>query len=90
MKTIEPSANAHSWPRHAVKSIECRKRDLVLRITDWTRDKHEPAYDVEVYVGGVYDWNLSETFTTRNGGRTKKQARAEAVAFAAKRIADLL
>jgi hypothetical protein len=90
MKTLTPSRNAHKWPRKAEKSVECRKRDLVIRITDWTDDKDEPAYDVECYVGGVYDFNLSKTFCTRNAGKTNEHARLEAVAFASAQIAALL
>jgi hypothetical protein len=91
MKLIKPSPDKdHNWPRHAVKSVECRKRDLVLRITDWTRDRDEPAYDVEVYIGGVYDWNQSQTFSTRNAGQTKREARTAAVTFAHTKIAELL
>jgi hypothetical protein len=71
-----------SWPKHLVKSIECRKRDLVIRIADFTRDKEEPAYDVEVYINGVYDWNKSETICTKSSGRSKKQARILAIEFA--------
>lgn len=89
MKRITPSANEHQWPRQAVKSIDCRKRDLVVRIADWSRDKEEPAYDVEVYVGGVYDWNLSETCTKRHYG-TLAAAKQAAIAIATTRIADLL
>ena len=91
MQAIQPSTNEH-FPRNAVKSVECRKRDLVVRISDWTRqsiETGEPAYDVEVYVGGVYDWNLSESFTLRALG-TKARAKAEAVKFAQAQIAKLL
>lgn len=87
MKRLKPSENAHQWPRKAVKSIEARKRDLIVRIADWTRNKEEPAYDVEVYVGGVYDWNLSKTFPT-NGD--KESAKQQAVEFAARQIASVL
>lgn len=94
MKRIAASNNPHQWPRQKVKQVECRPRDLVIRIADWiadwTADKSEPAYDVEVYVGGVYDFNLSQTFCTLNAGKTKKQACAEAVAFAGQRISELL
>lgn len=90
MKLIEPSPAPHHYPRTPIKSVETRKRDLVIRISDWTRDKDEPAYDVEVYVGGVYDSTISETFCTRNAGRTKAQAKAEAIAFAQKQVAALL
>ncbi|RPJ39981.1 MAG: hypothetical protein EHM35_00685 [Planctomycetaceae bacterium] len=82
-----------SWPKHLCPSVECRKRDLVIRISDWTRqsaETGEPAYDVEVYVAGVYDWNLSKTFTTAHGGRTKAEARREAATFAAECIRQLL
>ena len=90
MKTIQPSKNKHQWPRQAVEPVQCRKRDLVLRIADWTKDRDEPAYDVEIYVGGVYDFNLSASFTTKSAGRTKKQARAAAVAHAQASIEKLL
>ena len=93
MKTIKPSPGPHSFPRKAVSSVECRKRDLVIRIADWTRqspDTGEPAFDVEVYIGGVYDHTKSRTFCTANAGRTKAQAKAEAIAFAMAQIATLL
>ncbi len=48
-----------SWPRHKVNLVETRKRDLVIRIADWTRNKDASGYDVEFYQGGVYDWNKS-------------------------------
>lgn len=87
MKTIRPSKD--SWPRHTVDSILCRKQDLVIRITDWLKDKDEPAYDVEVYIGGVYDWHESKVFCL-SSGLTKAQAKAEAVKFAQEKIARLL
>lgn len=90
MKTIKPSTNDSQWPRNAVKSVECRKRDLVIRIADWTRQSArtgEPAYDVEVMIGGVYDWNESKTFSTRT---SKAQAKLNAIAFAQSQIAKLL
>ncbi len=92
MKQIQPTANEHSWPRNAVQSVECRKRDLVIRIADWTRQSirtGEPAYDVEVYIGGVYDWNESDTFTLHEFG-TKEACKAAALAFVAKQTAKLL
>ena len=91
MKAIKESLNAHHWPRNKVPSIECRKRDLIIRIADWTRESPltgDPAFHVETYVGGIYDWTLSQCFCLR--GKTKVQARAEAVAFAQKQIASLL
>lgn len=90
MKTIKPSENPQQWPRKACGSVECRKRDLVIRIADWTRDRDEPAYDVECYVGGVYDYHLSRTFCTKNAGKTKAEAKAEAIAYAQAQIAALL
>jgi hypothetical protein len=69
-----------SWPRNLVKSIETRKRDLVIRIANWTRDKDEPAYDVECFIKGVYDWNESKVCATK----------ADAIDFAQSQIAKLL
>jgi hypothetical protein len=81
MKRIKPSENEHSRPRNEVKSIECRKRDLIVRIADWSRiTSGTGGFDVEVYIGGVYDWNESQNFDTRR----------EAAAFAASQIAKLL
>jgi len=89
MKRINPSPNKEQWPRCVTPSIECRKRDLVIRIADWSRDKHEPAYDVEVYIGGVYDWNESKVCAKHEHG-TLKAARAAAVKYAQEQIAKLL
>ena len=89
MRQIKPTDGGHSWPRNAVPSIECRKRDLVIRIADWTRTKEEPSYDVEVYIGGVYDWDESEVCSVYQYG-TKAKAKAAAIAFAQKQTAKLL
>ena len=93
MKRLKPNTAAeHEWPRQAVKTVECRKRDLVVRISDWTRqspDSGEPAYDVEVYIGGVYDYNESKVFAL-SSGLTKRQAKAAAIQFAQAQIAKLL
>ena len=83
MKRIKATPNEHQWPRQDVKSIECRKRDLIIRIADWHRIKPENGtggYDVEVYIGGVYDWNESANFDTKT----------QASEYAAKQIARLL
>ena len=79
-----------TWPIMATESVETRNRDLVIRIADWTRDTEEPAYDVEVYYKGNYDWGLSESFCTKSAKRTKAQAKRLATELAARRIAELL
>lgn len=92
MKRIRPTPNKHAWPRQAVSTVECRKRDLVVRIADWTGQSPqtgEPGYDVECYIGGVYDWNESEAFTLHEH-KTKQVAKAAAIAYASKQIAKLL
>lgn len=85
MKHIRPSQNAHQWPRKRVSTLPLRAKDLVIRVTDWSRDKEEPAYDVEVYIGGVYDWNESNVFSC-----LKEDAKAQAGKFAAMQIHRLL
>ena len=89
MKQIKESDNKARWPRHKVSSVETRKKDLVLRITNWMRDKDEPGYDVEVYIGGVYDWNESGCFTIYEY-KTGKVAKKKAIEFAKKQIEKLL
>ncbi len=89
IKASEPDAQQVQWPRHEVKTVDCRKRDLVIRIADWTRDRDEPSYDVEVYIGGVYDWNESESCTVYQH-KTKAAAKSAAIAFAQAKIAKLL
>jgi len=79
-----------TWPKHLVKSVDCRKKDLVIRITDWTKDKDEPAFDVEAYNKGIYDFNESQSFLTKNANRTKKQARDLAIVFAQQQIQKLI
>lgn len=78
MQKIQESPG--KWPRHKVPSVDCRKRDLVIRIADWSRDKDAAGYDVEVYIGGIYDWEESQVCKTK----------CEAIAFAQKQIAELL
>jgi len=89
MKLIMPTNNEHHWPRHAVKSVECRKRDLVLRITDWMSNRDEPAYDVECYIGGVYDWNESKSFTMHEL-KNREACKRAAIEYAKAQIEKLL
>ena len=89
-RVSEEKLTKTSWPRNLVKSVECRKRDLVIRIADWTKDRDEPAFDVEVYDAGVFDWDLSQTFCTKNANRTKAQAKKAAIEYAQAQIARLL
>ena len=89
MKAIKATSNEHQWPRQAVETVECRKRDLVVRVSDWSKDKDEPGYDVEVYIGGVYDFNESKTFTVFEH-KALSIAKQLATSFAASQIAKLL
>ena len=92
MKQLQASPNKECWPCCETKAVECRKRDLVIRVSDWTRqsiETGEPAYDVECYIGGIYDWNESKTFTLHSG-LTKKQAKQKAIEYAQAQIARLL
>lgn len=89
MKEIKESPNKQKWPRNRVESVECRKKDLVIRITDWMKDKDEPAYDVECYIGGVYDWNESKSFTMSEY-KNKVMCKMMAQDFAASQIKKLL
>ena len=90
MKQLKPTPNEHHWPRNEVKSVECRKRDLVIRIADWSKDKDEPAFDVECYIGGIYDFNESQTFSFHHQGGDKAAAKRFAVEYAQAQIAKLL
>lgn len=74
-----------TWPRNKVKSVETRKRDLVIRIANWMTDKDEPAFDVECYLNGVYDWNESQCFTL-SSGLTRAEAKQRAIEFAQEQI----
>lgn len=89
MKIIRQSQGKYHWPRHAVKTVDCRKRDLVLRITNWMSDKDEPGYDVECYIGGVYDFNESKSFTVHEL-KTGEACKAAAIAFSKSQVAKLL
>lgn len=80
MKRIKASPGEHQFPNKPTPTIECRKRDLVVRIADWTRTKDTPTYDVEVYIGGIYSYNDSGSFGLKS----------EAVEYAAKKIAEIL
>ena len=51
MKQIQETTNSHKWPRKKVNSIECRERDFVIRIADWTRDRDEPVTSAAFTIG---------------------------------------
>lgn len=89
MKKIKESANAHHWPRKEYRTLDLRKRDLVIRISNWSRDKDEPAFDVEVYIGGVYDFDESKSCTRYRYG-TMAKAKEAAISFSQEQIAKLL
>lgn len=85
---ISPPAKPtpNSWPRNTTKSVDTRKCDLVIRITNWLKDKEEPAYDVECYIAGVYDWNESKSFCL-SSGKSAEECRLMAIEFAQRQIA---
>jgi hypothetical protein len=89
MKQIKESPGPVNFPRKRFETIEARKRDLIFRITDWTKDKEEPAYDVEVYIGGVYDYDESKSCTFHEYGN-KRKAKLAAIEFASEKIKKLL
>ena len=78
----QPKITSKSWPRNTVKSVETRKRDLVIRIADWTRTKDAPCFDVEYYKAGVYDFNKSHSFDASMLGQREAKKRAIAHAQA--------
>lgn len=90
MKRITASTNSQRWPRCKTASVETRKRDLVIRIADWSHDHDEPAFDVECYIGGIYDDDESKTFPCNRQSSGKRYAKAAAIAFAARQIRRLL
>ena len=89
MRQIKQADNSQHWPKQTVANVEIRKRDLVIRIADWTRNRDEPGFDVEVYIGGVYNFCESKCCTIWEHG-TRKAAKAAAVKFARYQIARLL
>jgi hypothetical protein len=57
--------------------LECRNRDVVIRLANWLDDKDEPGYDVEFYIRGRYIDSCSECFTLHKWkypARAKKEA----------------
>jgi len=49
------------------KIIPIRKRDLlIIKIADWSKDKDEPAIDLEVYKNGKFDSKLSAVYGIGN------------------------
>ena len=75
---------------HTIEPIFCRKKDLVIRIADWTRDKDEPAIDVEVYIRGIYRPAESHSFCTKHANRVPKTAKKLAIRFAQNQVAKHL
>lgn len=89
MRPIKQSTNKEHWPKKKTQQVECRKRDLVIRISNWLEDEYEPAYDVELYIGGVYDFNESEVFAL-SSGLTREAAKIKAIEYSKKQIEKLL
>lgn len=69
--------------------LECRKRDLVIRIADWSEDEHEPGYDVEVYLNGAYVRKHSKCCTVHQY-QSIEVAKERAFGFAAEKIKELI
>lgn len=75
--------------KHNTKNmLECRKRDFIIRIANWIKNKDEPGYDVEIYIGGIYQATMSKGFYL-SSGFTPKQAKNEAIKFSQKQIKEL-
>ncbi len=72
-----------------IDSVKIYKKDLVIRISNWMKDKDEPAYDVEIYNRGTYNENESKPFPL-SSGLTKNQAKFQAIKFACMQIKKLL
>lgn len=52
--------------RFKAKKIACRKRDIVIRLSDWSKIRNGTGgYDVEVYVQGIYRPELSDNYDKR-------------------------
>lgn len=51
-----------------------RKEMLVIKIVDFTKDKDEPAYDVEVYVNEKFANSHDGVFSTTNGKESALEA----------------
>ena len=77
------------FPRHKVETVELRKKDIVIRVTDWWRDKEEPAFDVEVYTEGCFDYERSHIFA-KSDGLSKEEAKAKAKEFAKEALDRLM
>ncbi len=86
---INNGNNENEWPLHRVDAVSCRERDLVIRISNWGDDKDEPGYDVECYIGGVYNWDESRCFTICELG-SMEAAKTSALAFVKKQVAKHL
>ncbi len=52
---------------------------LSIRIVDFTKDKDEPAYDVECYIDGKFDNTHDGVFSTRIYDKGKSEGHKEAL-----------
>lgn len=54
-----------------------RKELLVIKIVDFTKDKDEPALDVEVWKNGRFISTSADIFSTRNQTRVEAMLKAK-------------
>lgn len=54
-----------------------RKELLVVKIVDFTKDKDEPAFDVEVYKNGRFIGAGAGVFSTRSQTRVEAMLKAK-------------
>lgn len=60
--------------------LDLRGKDiLTIRIVDWSKDKWEPAYDVEAYKNKRFLSRVSKIFSTQ---KNKERALREAQGYA--------
>jgi hypothetical protein len=61
-----------------------RKELITVKLVDFTKDKDEPAYDIELFVNGKFIFDKSAIFSTET--EDKKIAYNKAVDFAIEQL----
>ena len=62
---------------------------VTIRIKDFTKDKDEPAYDVELYLNNKFDNTWDGVMTTSDNTIPKKAVLVRAIQFAINKLENL-
>lgn len=86
---VENEVSTLEWVQKQLRKPAKRKEPLVIRFADFSKDKDEPAIDVEFYEDGKFDNTYDGVFSTTKAG-SYRQAMINAVEHAIQKLGKRL